>query len=154
VRRVLLALGVAAAVVVADQVTKTWAENRLRNGPLHVIWRLDLSLAFNSGSAFSMLQGWAPILAGLAVVAVVVLLAVIRHGRSHQMSVALGLVMGGAVGNLSDRLFRSHHGAVIDFIAFHFWPTFNVADSAVVVGTLWAAWLLWRSEATAHEHAR
>ena len=153
-RRVLLALGVAAAVVVADQVTKTWAENRLRNGPLHVIWRLDLSLAFNSGSAFSMLQGWAPILAGLAVVAVVVLLAVIRHVRSHQMSVALGLVMGGAVGNLSDRLFRSHHGAVIDFIAFHFWPTFNVADSAVVVGTLWAAWLLWRSEATAHEHAR
>jgi signal peptidase II len=55
-------------------------------------------------------------------------------------------VIGGALGNLSDRVFRSHHGAVVDFIALHFWPTFNVADSCVVVGSILLVLLLWRSQ--------
>jgi signal peptidase II len=46
----------------------------------------------------------------------------------------LGLILGGALGNLSDRLFRGDHGAVVDFVALHFWPTFNVADASIVVG--------------------
>lgn len=149
-RRLLLAGVVAAAVVAVDQTTKTWAENRLRDGPIHVIWKLDFVLAFNSGSAFSLLRGWAPVLAGLAIVAVVVLLAIVRRVDSPAMAVALGLVVGGALGNLSDRVFRSHHGSVVDFIALHFWPTFNLADSAIVVGTALAAWLLWRSGAPSH----
>ena len=76
---------------------------------------------------------------------VAILLVMVRHARSNAVAAALGLVVGGALGNLSDRVFRSHHGAVVDFIALHFWPTFNVADSCVVVGGFSGA-LLWRSQ--------
>jgi signal peptidase II len=145
-RRLLVAGAVAAAVVAADQVSKSWAVDRLSRGPIHVVWKLDLQLTFNSGSAFSLAQGWGPVIGGLAAVAVIVLLAVVRKARSAFLPVALGLVVGGAVGNLSDRIFRSHHGSVVDFIALHFWPTFNVADSAVVIGSIWAALLLWGSD--------
>jgi signal peptidase II len=153
VRRVLITLGVAGAVVAADQITKSWALAHLRHGPIHVIWKLDFQLAFNSGSAFSLAQGWAPLLGAFAAVAVVVLLALIRKAGSVCMAVAVGLIVGGALGNLSDRVFRSHGGAVVDFIALHFWPTFNVADSAIVVGTVWAAFLLWRAERGSHGEA-
>lgn len=137
---------VAAVVVAVDQVTKSWAVHRLQHGPIHVIWKLDFELTFNSGSAFSLARGWAPVLAGIAIVMVVVLLAFVRHVRSATMAAAVGLVVGGAIGNLADRVFRSYHGSVVDFIALHFWPTFNVADASIVVGALWAATLLWRSE--------
>ena len=85
-------------------------------------------------------------LGGLAVVAVLVLLGAVRRVQSTAIAVALGLVVGGALGNLADRVFRSNHGAVIDFIALHFWPTFNVADSCIVVGGILAAVLLWRAD--------
>ncbi len=61
---------------------------------------------------------------------------------------ALGLVLGGALGNLADRAFRGHHGAVVDFIALHVWPTFNVADSCIVIGGLLIVVSLWRSART------
>jgi signal peptidase II len=144
--RLLVAGAVALVVIAADQATKSWAVDRLQHGPIHVIWKLDLELAFNSGSAFSLAQGWAPVLGGLAILAVVVLLAFVRRISSTPMLVAVGLVIGGALGNLSDRVFRSHHGAVVDFIALHFWPTFNVADSAIVIGALLSAFLLLRSD--------
>jgi signal peptidase II len=144
VRRLVVAGTVAAAVVVADQVTKSWAVHRLSQGSIHVIWKLDFELAYNSGSAFSLAQGWAPVLAVVAVVALVVLVAVVRRARSIWTAAALGLVVGGAAGNLADRLFRANHGAVVDFIAFHFWPTFNIADTAIVVGAIWAAFLALR----------
>ena len=137
-------VAVAAAVVAADQATKSWAVHRLSEGPVHVVWKLDFVLAYNTGSAFGLAQGWAPVLAALAVVVVVALLASVRGVRSWFMTVALGLVVGGAVGNLSDRLFGGHHGAVVDFVALHFWPTFNVADSCIVVGVVLCALSLWR----------
>ncbi len=135
---------VAVIVVAVDQLTKTWAVHRLAHGSIHVIWKLDLQLTYNSGSAFSLAQGWAPVLGAVAVVIVVVLFGVVRKVRSRVLGAAIGLVVGGALGNLADRLVRSHHGAVVDFIALHFWPTFNVADSCIVVGSLSAAALLWR----------
>ncbi len=144
VRRLSVVGAVAAVVVIADQVTKTWAVHRLQHGPVHLVWKLDLELEFNSGSAFSLARGWAPILAAVTVVVVVLLLASVRRVRSDLLAVSIGLVVGGALGNLADRVLRSHHGAVVDFIALHFWPTFNVADTAIVVGALWAAFLLWR----------
>jgi signal peptidase II len=144
-RRLGVACAVAAVVVTVDQITKTWAVDRLSRGSIHVVWKLDFQLTFNSGSAFGLAQGWAPVLAGIAVVAVVLLLAFVRRVRSDSLAASLGLIVGGALGNLSDRVLRSHHGAVVDFIALHFWPTFNVADSAIVVGALWAAFSLWRS---------
>jgi signal peptidase II len=145
-RRLSVACAVATVVVGVDQVTKTWAVHRLQHGPIHLVWKLDLALEFNSGSAFSLVQGWAPVLAAVAVVVVVLLLAFVRRVNSDFLAASMGLVVGGALGNLADRAFRSHHGAVVDFIALHFWPTFNVADAAIVVGAFWAAFLLWRSD--------
>lgn len=137
-------MAVAAVVVAADQASKSWAVHRLSQGPVHVVWKLDFELSYNTGSAFGLVKGWAPVLAALAVVVVVVLLASLRGVRSWAMTVALGLVVGGAVGNLADRVLRGH-GAVVDFVALHFWPTFNVADSGITVGVLLAALSLWRA---------
>jgi signal peptidase II len=145
-RRLLIAGTVAVVVVAADQATKSWAVHRLSRGPIHVVWKLDLQLTYNSGAAFSFAQGWAPVLGGVAVVAVLVVLGAVRRVQSTAIAVALGLVAGGAIGNLADRVVRSHRGSVIDFIALHFWPTFNVADSCVVVGGILAAALLWRAD--------
>jgi signal peptidase II len=144
-RRLLLAGGVAVVVVAVDQATKTWAVDRLSRGPIHVVWKLDLQLTYNSGAAFSFAQGWGPVLGAVAVVAVLVMLGAVRRVQSTPIAVALGLVVGGALGNLSDRVLR-HHGAVIDFIALHFWPTFNVADSCIVVGGIMAGVLLWHAD--------
>ena len=80
-------------------------------------------------------------------VVVLVLLRAVGRASRRRSRVALGLVVGGALGNLSDRVLRSNHGAVVDFIALHFWPTFNVADSCIVVGGILAALLLWRGGA-------
>ncbi len=135
---------VAAVVVTIDQLTKTWAVHRLSRGPIHVFWKLDLILQYNSGSAFSLAQGHAPVIAAVAVVLVIVLTLAIRRSPTTSTAAALGMVVGGALGNLADRLFRSHHGAVVDFIAFHFWPTFNVADACIVIGSIATVLLLWR----------
>jgi signal peptidase II len=140
------AVVVAAVVVAVDQATKTWAVHRLSHGPVHVLWKLDFELAYNSGGAFSLLQGWAPVLAVVAAVAVVMMLRAVRNVRSVALSIALGLVVGGALGNLSDRIVRPDKGAVVDFVALHFWPTFNVADACIVIGGILAAALIWRGE--------
>jgi signal peptidase II len=145
-RRLLVAGAVAVVVVAADQASKSWAVHRLSRGPIHGVWKLDLELTYNSGAAFSFARGWAPVLGGLAVIAVLVILGAVRRVQSTPIAVALGLVVGGALGNLTDRVFRSHGGAVVDFIALHFWPTFNIADSCIVVGGILAAVLLWREE--------
>jgi signal peptidase II len=138
-RRLLVAAAVAAVVVAVDQVTKTWAVHRLSRSSIHVVWKLDLQLAYNTGSAFSFAQGWAPVLGGIAVVVVAVLLVSVRRTESDAMAASVGLIVGGAVGNLADRVFRGYHGGVVDFIALHFWPTFNVADSCIVVGSVLVA---------------
>ncbi|MGO9343848.1 MAG: signal peptidase II [Acidimicrobiales bacterium] len=144
--RLLVAGAVACCVVAVDQLTKSWAVSRLSRGDIHVFWKLDFVLEYNSGSSFSFAQGWAPVIGGAAAVVVAILLVMVRHARSNAVAAALGLVIGGALGNLSDRVFRAHHGAVVDFIALHFWPTFNVADSCVVVGSILLVILLWRSQ--------
>lgn len=134
--------GVAAAVLAADQLTKWWALRRLPRGSIHVIWTLQLMLARNTGAAFSLLsgRGVGPAIALAAVVIVAVLALGSRYLRSRLGAVAVGLVVGGAFGNLADRAFRSHHGflqgAVIDFIDLQWWPVFNVADACIVVGVV------------------
>jgi signal peptidase II len=144
--RLLVAAAVAACVVAVDQITKSWAVSRLARGDVHVIWKLDFELQYNSGSSFSFAQGWGPVIGGIAIVIVAILVVLVRRARSNAVAVALGLVIGGALGNLSDRVLRSHHGSVVDFIALHFWPTFNVADSCVVVGSILLVILLWRNQ--------
>ncbi len=132
--RLAVALGIGAGVVVVDVVTKSWALHRLASGPVHVAWRLDFDLSLNSGSAFSLFTGQTVLITGVAVVLVAMLLVMVWRAASFGRAAIVGLIMGGALGNLGDRLFRDEHGSVVDFIAFHFWPTFNVADSCIVVG--------------------
>jgi len=133
-RRLLVAVAVVAMVVAVDQLTKWWALTRLSTGPIHVIGTLDLELQRNSGSAFSQLRGQGLLLVLVAAVLVGVLLVMVWRAPTTGRAATLGLILGGALGNLSDRLFRDDHGAVVDFVALHFWPTFNVADAVIVVG--------------------
>lgn len=145
-RRLLVAVLVAALVLAADQVTKTLAVDHLTSGPVHLIGPLSLELAYNNGVAFSIGSGLGLPIVLVALGLVVVLFWFLRGAPSTGLAVGLGLVLGGALGNLGDRLFRSRHGAVVDFIHLGFWPTFNVADSAIVVGCILLALLLLRSE--------
>jgi signal peptidase II len=138
-RRRLLIPAIAGAVVVVDQLTKTWALHHLEV-PRHVIGPTNFLLTFNSGAAFSIGRGVTPIIETVVVVMVVWLLMLSsRASRSASLGVVigLGLLLGGAVGNLIDRLFRHNHGAVIDFIQLvSWWPVFNVADASIVIGVI------------------
>jgi signal peptidase II len=136
-----LTLIMALVVVVADQLTKWWAERVLagRVTPIHLFWTLQLNLTHNSGMAFSRGRGFGPIIAPLALVVVAGILLTVRTGTSRAAALAVGAVVGGAIGNVTDRLFRAGsggflHGSVIDFIDAQWWPVFNVADIGVVVG--------------------
>jgi len=135
-RRLAVALAVMAAVVAVDQLTKWWAVSRLGIGPIHVIGTLDLELSRNTGASFSLFQGKAFVLVPVAVVLAAVLSVMAWRAPTSGRAVILGLILGGALGNLADRFFRDDHGAVVDFVALHFWPTFNVADACIVVGCI------------------
>jgi signal peptidase II len=128
--------GVAVAVVALDQLTKTWAEHALRDHTIHLFWTLQLNLSFNSGVAFGLGGRASPFLVVGAVVVFVVLLGFSRSMPTTLRAVAMGLVLGGAAGNLCDRLFRGNGGAVIDFIDPQWWPVFNVADAAISCGAV------------------
>ena len=95
---------------------------------------------FNTGAAFGRFDGLGPL---IGIIVVVVIGAIVYTGRraaSTATAVALGLVLGGAVGNFLDRLFRSGDGflggPVVDFIDFQWWPVFNLADAAIVIGVI------------------
>ena len=136
-RRLGTAGAVAAAVVACDQVTKSIAEHDLASGPVHLIGPAELRLEYNSGAAFGIARGLTGALVVVVVAVVVVLVvSVARSTPSKPAAVALGLVLGGALGNLADRLVRGNHGAVIDFIDLRYWPTFNVADACITIGIL------------------
>jgi signal peptidase II len=131
---VLLALG----IVLADQLTKHWAVNRLTDDRvIDVIWTLQFNLAFNSGMAFSRGQGMGPLIAVAATVVIVWLLVSLRGAGGRLNTFGIGCVIGGAAGNLVDRAFRQEawlRGAVVDFIDFQWFPIFNIADMAINVG--------------------
>ena len=151
-----LLLGVAAATLALDQLTKTWAVEALGSGRIiDLVGSLRLRLTLNFGSAFSLTDGRGPLISVLALVVVVVLLRTGRDATRPVMAVALGLVVGGAIGNLIDRAFRAGDGflggGVVDFIDLQWWPVFNVADSAVVVGAVLLFVTQWRDTAPTHE---
>ncbi|HSH23544.1 MAG TPA: signal peptidase II [Acidimicrobiales bacterium] len=131
----------AGAVVLGDQATKAWALAALDGGAtVDVVGSLRFRLVFNRGIAFGLGSRFAPLIALLAV-AVVAFLA--RSGGALQRPGArasLGLVLGGAVGNLLDRLLRPGGGvlggAVVDFVDLQWWPVFNLADAAITVGAV------------------
>lgn len=133
--RLLGAAGLALVVVAVDQLTKSWAVRALADGEQHVWWLLQWNLSYNHGAAFGLGRGVTPIILGIGIVMVVALLGLGRLAAERWLgAVALGLLLGGAVGNLIDRLFRDTGGAVVDFIDFWRWPIFNIADIGITVG--------------------
>lgn len=152
-RPIAVAGAIAVGVALLDQLTKTWAIRALRDGPISVVGDFaELQLSFNSGASFSLFAGRTPFLAVLALLIAVALVWVLARTDSIGMGVGFGLVLGGALGNLVDRVFRAPrflHGEVIDFVSVGSWPTFNVADSAITVGAILVVWFGWRAEADA-----
>lgn len=137
VRCRLLLVGVALAVVLFDQLTKWWAINSLDGSDVDVIWTLRFHLTHNTGASFSMGGQFGPWIALAAIVVVGILLWHGRTATSRIGAAALGLVVGGAAGNLIDRTFRGDglfDGAVVDFIDLQWWPVFNIADMGIVIG--------------------
>lgn len=147
----------AAAVLLVDQLTKRWAVRNLRGQPpVDVIWTLRFTYAENTGMAFSKGTGAGRIIAVVVVVIVVALVLLARRVSSVWGLVLIGVVIGGAFGNLCDRVLRAQHGfltgAVVDWIDLQWWPVFNVADAAVVVGGLLIALLLLREPHPHEDH--
>jgi signal peptidase II len=138
-RRYGVLVGVAAAVVLADQLTKWWALETLADGRIiDLVWTLRLRLVFNTGSAFSVGSGAGPFIGIVALVIVVGLMVFSRRVHDVRLLALLGVIGGGALGNLADRAFRDGDGvlggAVVDFVDLQWWPVFNVADAALWVG--------------------
>lgn len=128
-------LSAAAAVVAADQTTKQLALDHLSDGPIHIVdGALSLRLTFNAGGAFGLGRDFPEIFLVAAAAVVVLILVWARTVRERHWLVALGLVLGGGIGNLADRVLRDFEGRVVDFIDLHVWPVFNLADSAIVTG--------------------
>lgn len=129
----------AAATYVADRLTKVWAERALAEGPIRLVpGVLQLNYTTNSGGAFGLGRSAPWLFAGATIlVCTAIVLASFRVSRTLTAA-GLGLVLGGALGNLTDRLLRGPgvSGRVVDFIDFHVWPVFNVADSAIVIGAV------------------
>lgn len=131
---------VAGVVVLLDQLTKVWAVAALSDGPINLIGEtLRLRLTRNPGAAFSSFTGGGAVLAVVAALVAIVIAFLLPRIELSVDRFALALIMGGALGNFLDRIFRSDgflDGAVVDFIDLSFWPTFNVADSAITVGVI------------------
>jgi signal peptidase II len=137
---------VAAAVVAVDQASKAWLMAVFDRGEsLAVTPFFNLVFVFNSGAAFSFLAGeggwqrWFFVL--LALVVSVVIAGVLRRERPRLEALSLALILGGALGNVIDRL---RFGAVADFLQFHaagwYFPAFNAADSAITLGVALMLW--------------
>ena len=132
-------------IILLDQLTKWWALERLEDGQIvELFWTLQFRLVRNTGIAFSQGENLGPVF-GILILFVIIL--VVRLGAQIQSrvgKVSVGLVIGGAIGNLVDRVFRAEEGflggGVVDFVDFQWWPVFNIADSAIVVGGLMMFW--------------
>ena len=141
-----------ASVVIADQASKSWALNSLSDGrTIDLVWTLRFNLVFNSGMAFSKGQGLGRLIGLLAIGVAVWLWFSLRKATSRLSVIGTSMLIGGALGNVVDRMFRGEKwlaGAVVDFIDLQWFPVFNIADSAVTVG---AAMLIFASVATSRK---
>lgn len=141
-----LILGTAALVVLLDQVSKRWIERSLplyeSLAPIPALDNIFTITHFtNTGAAFGLLRDQNILFVAIALVVVASIVIYSRYLPHDKwlVQLALGLQLGGAVGNMIDRVRQGH---VTDFIYFHFWPAFNVADAAIVVGVLLLAWFM------------
>ncbi len=149
--RPLAIYGTALLVIGLDQLIKYLVVRELAGRPpFKIIGNfVELRYATNSGGAFSLFTGAPVFFALMAIVVIGGILYASRRARGLPIAVALGLLLGGAVGNLLDRIFRGDlplRGEVVDFVKIGIWPLFNLADSCVVVGGIMLALLLGRPE--------
>ena len=145
--------GIAGIVLLADQLSKLWADGLERCSTMLERPTVGFCLAYNEGMAFSMGWGSGAIIAAVAIAIVVVLVVAARKVPLYPR-LLMGAVAGGALGNVVDRALRSPapgsansgfmSGAVVDFLYSSFWATFNIADSAIVVGGILLSIALWR----------
>ncbi len=132
---------VAAAAYGLDQLTKWWAEHSLTEGQSTQLvgdW-LRLTLSHNAGAAFSTGTSYTFVLTLVALAVIAVCIRMARRLGSVGWAVALGLVLGGSLGNVTDRIFRApspFRGHVVDFLQVPHWPIFNVADSSISVAAV------------------
>ena len=136
--------GIAALIVVADQVVKAWVRGTLPLYASFPLWRdvFYITHTQNRGMAFSLLEGKVGLLAVAALIVAAVIIIVERRMGSKMpllLGLSLALPLGGAVGNLIDRVFQGYVTDLFDFRLIHF-PVFNVADSAISVGVVLLAW--------------
>ena len=143
----------ALVTLAADQLTKWLVTANLELGasfyPIPALSRFfSITYVTNTGAAFGLLREAGMLFAFVAVVVIAIIVLYVRKVPADQrlVRVALGLQLAGALGNLVDRL---RLGYVVDFIDLKFWPIFNVADSAIVVGVILLAFAFWRQERTA-----
>ena len=130
---------VAAVVLGLDALTKQWAVSALADGPIELFGPVRLALTHNRAGAFGLGGAFVPFLAVAALGLVVFMVATGSATERTPVAVALGLILGGAFGNVADRVFRAPgflEGAVVDFVDVGFWPVFNVADSAITCGCI------------------
>jgi signal peptidase II len=129
------AVATAGIVVLADQATKQWADTGIERGDhVNVFLGLDLTNTRNTGVAFGALQGGGAlvtVLIAISLTALVVYFAL--HATVPMLWLPVGMLLGGALGNLAD---RAREGGVIDFIDPVAWPAFNLADTAITLGVL------------------
>ncbi len=144
-RRAGLLAAVAVTALVLDIATKVLVVAELEGEePVRLPANLLLRVSRNTGAAFSFAEGATLLLTAIAVAVVVVIVRTAPRLRSPAWAVSLGLLLGGATGNLLDRILRAPgpgRGAVVDFIDFQVWPSFNVADSCIVTGGVLAVLL-------------
>jgi signal peptidase II len=135
-----------AVVIALDQITKSLAVEHLSDGRVVEVIPgvLQFRLGFNSGGAFGLLQGLPGLFLVTTGVVMTIILLWIRRVEDPRWLIPLGMVLGGGLGNFADRIFREFDGRVVDFIDFHVWPIFNLADTAIVVGVLLVVIISWR----------
>ncbi len=148
-RRYGTALGLAAAVVVADLLTKRYASQNFVNERVEVIpGFLEFTYTENPGAAFSLFQSGGAVIGAIAIAVAAFILAALRVPRPQFEVVALGLVLGGALGNVIDRIARGDgllDGKVIDWIDLWWIPTFNIADASVTIAVALLLIYAWRT---------
>ena len=129
------------ATLLLDQLSKWLALEHLENGKVvELFWTLQMRLVHNAGVSFGKGAELGQLVSVVVFVVIMVLIKVAVNSKDRRTSVLYGLIIGGALGNLTDRIFRKSDGflkgEVVDFIDFQWWPVFNIADSAVVIGCL------------------
>ncbi len=132
-KRDYLFFAVAAALVIADQIAKSFVRS-IGDHVLVISGFFDIAYIKNTGATFGFFPGSSFVVAVFSVAVIIFFLVYYRKLPGvWYVTLGSGLILGGAIGNLIDRLFLGH---VVDFIDFSFWPAFNIADSGIVVGTI------------------